>query len=85
MLNSQVEAALLSSDYVESIMVYADPFHSYCVALVVPSRQVLEKWSQENSIQHKDFSELCDKAESVNEIKQSISKVSFFSLRVINL
>ncbi|KAF3655783.1 Long chain acyl-CoA synthetase 9, chloroplastic [Capsicum annuum] len=72
----KVEAALLSSDYVESIMVYADPFHSYCVALVVPSRQVLEKWSQENSIQHKDFSELCDKAESVNEIKQSISKVA---------
>lgn len=78
MLNAQVEAALLSSNYVESIMVYADPFHNYCVALVVPSRPVLEKWAQENGIQHKDFAELCDKAESVNEIKQSLSKVSFF-------
>ncbi|MCD9640779.1 Long chain acyl-CoA synthetase 8 [Datura stramonium] len=72
----KVEAALLSSNYVESIMVYADPFHNYCVALVVPSRQVLEKWAQENGIQHKDFSELCDKAESVTEIKQSLSKVA---------
>lgn len=72
----KIEAALLSSNYVESIMVYADPFHNYCVALVVPSRQVLEKWAQENGIQHKDFSELCDKAESVNEIKQSLSKVA---------
>ncbi|XP_019249337.1 PREDICTED: long chain acyl-CoA synthetase 8 [Nicotiana attenuata] len=72
----KVEAALLSSNYVESIMVYADPFHNYCVALVVPSRQVLEKWAQENGIQHKDFSELCDKGEAVNEIKQSLSKVA---------
>lgn len=72
----KVEAALLSSNYVESIMVYADPFHNYCVALVVPSRPVLEKWAQENGIQHKDFAELCDKAESVNEIKQSLSKVA---------
>ncbi|CAN4084533.1 unnamed protein product [Withania somnifera] len=72
----KVEAALQSSNYVESIMVYADPFHNYCVALVVPSRQVLEKWAQENGVQHKDFSELCDKAESVNEIKQSLSKVA---------
>ncbi|XP_055823580.1 long chain acyl-CoA synthetase 8-like [Solanum dulcamara] len=72
----KVEAALLSSNYVESIMAYADPFHNYCVALVVPSRPVLEKWAQENGIQHKDFSELCDKAESVNEIKQSLSKVA---------
>lgn len=72
----KVEAALLSSNYVESIMVYADPFHNYCVALVVPSRPVLEKWAQENGIQHKDFSELCDRVESVNEIKQSLSKVA---------
>lgn len=83
MLNSQVEAALLSSNYVESIMVYADPFHNYCVALVVPSRPVLEKWAQEYGIQHKDFSELCDKVEAVNEIKQSLSKVCFLSMESI--
>ncbi|KAI9176690.1 hypothetical protein LWI28_006011 [Acer negundo] len=28
-------------------MVHADPFHNYCVALVVPSYKVLENWAQE--------------------------------------
>nr|GMD19144.1 long chain acyl-CoA synthetase 9, chloroplastic [Ipomoea batatas] len=31
----KVEAVLVISPYVDSIMVHADPFHSYCVALVV--------------------------------------------------
>lgn len=74
----QVEAALLSCNYVDNIMVYADPFHNYCVALVVPSHQVLEKWAQQASINYRDFSELCDKAETVSEVQQSLSKVCVF-------
>ncbi|KAA8524884.1 hypothetical protein F0562_011307 [Nyssa sinensis] len=72
----KVEAALMSSNYVDNIMVHADPFHNYCVALLVPSHQVLEKWAQEAGIKYKDFSELCDKGEAVNEIQQSLSKVA---------
>uniref|UniRef100_A0A2N9E728 AMP-dependent synthetase/ligase domain-containing protein n=1 Tax=Fagus sylvatica TaxID=28930 RepID=A0A2N9E728_FAGSY len=72
----KVEAALLSCNYVDNIMVYADPFHNYCVALVVPSHQVLEKWAQQASINYRDFSELCDKAETVSEVQQSLSKVA---------
>jgi len=75
----QVEAALTSSSYVDGIMVHADPFHSYCVALVVPSQQVLKKWAQQAGINYSDFSELCDKAESVSEVQQSLSKVCLFS------
>ncbi|XP_009761216.1 long chain acyl-CoA synthetase 8 [Nicotiana tabacum] len=71
----KVEAALLSSNYVDNIMVYADPFHNFCVALVVPSQKVLEKWAQENGIEHRAFSDLCNKAEAVNEVQQSLSKV----------
>lgn len=66
----------MSSSYVENIMLHADPAHNYCVALVVPSRQVLEKWAQEAGIEFKNFSELCDKKEAVNEVQQSLSKVS---------
>ncbi|CAN4096490.1 unnamed protein product [Withania somnifera] len=72
----KVEAALSSSNYVDNIMVYADPFHNYCVALVVPSQKVLEKWAQENGIEHRAFSDLCDKVEAVNEVQQSFSKVA---------
>ncbi|XP_049399380.1 long chain acyl-CoA synthetase 8-like [Solanum stenotomum] len=71
----KVEAALSSSNYVDNIMAYADPFHNYCVALVVPSQKVLEKWAQENGIEHRAFSDLCNKVEAVNEVQQSLSKV----------
>ncbi|KAG5569589.1 hypothetical protein H5410_059355 [Solanum commersonii] len=71
----KVEAALSSSNYVDNIMAYADPFHNYCVALVVPSQKVLEKWAQENGIEHRAFSDLCNKVESVNEVQQSLLKV----------
>lgn len=76
----QVEAALMGSNYVDNIMVYADPLHNYCVALVVPSHQVLEKWAEAAGIKYKDFSELCNKEETVGEVQQSLSKVSPFSL-----
>lgn len=72
----KVEAALSTCDYVDSIMVYADPFHNYCVALVVPLHQSLEKWAKQAGIEYKDFPDLCNKPESVTEVLQSISKVS---------
>ncbi|GAB4859315.1 hypothetical protein Ancab_010777 [Ancistrocladus abbreviatus] len=72
----KVEAALMSSSYVDNIMVYADPFHHYCVALVVPSHQVLEKWAQGAGIEYNSFSELCDKAEAVKEVQDSLSKAA---------
>ncbi|KAK8546723.1 hypothetical protein V6N12_027493 [Hibiscus sabdariffa] len=72
----KVEAALMSSHFVDNLMVHADPFHSYCVALIVPARDILEKWAQEAGIEYKDFPELCDKAETVSEVRKSLSKVA---------
>lgn len=71
----KVEAALASSKYVENVMLHADPFHSYCVALIVPPRQVLEEWAQSAGISFQDFADLCDKKETVSEVQQSLSKV----------
>lgn len=67
----------MSSNYVDNIMLYADPLHSYCVALVVPSHKDLEKWAQEAGIKYQNISELCDKAETIKEVQQSLSKVWF--------
>ncbi|WCJ21331.1 Long chain acyl-CoA synthetase 8 [Euphorbia peplus] len=70
----KVEAALMSSSYVDNIMVYADPFKTYCVALVVPSRQELEKWARQANIEYHNFSELCNRAETVTQVQESLFK-----------
>lgn len=72
----KVEAAVSSSHYVENIMVYADPFNNYCVALIVPARQALEKWANEAGVNYSDYVELCNKTEAVTEIKKSLSEVA---------
>lgn len=72
----KVEAALAASSYVGNIMVYADPFHNYCVAVVVPSHKALEKWAQEAGIEYTNFANLCEKAEAIMEVQKSLSKVA---------
>ncbi|KAL2944255.1 Long chain acyl-CoA synthetase 8 [Bienertia sinuspersici] len=72
----KVEATLISSNYVESIMVYADPFHDYCVALVVPSSSVLENCSEKFGVKYSSFSQLCDQVEAMNEVQASLLKVA---------
>ncbi|KAL4185757.1 hypothetical protein AMTRI_Chr10g7530 [Amborella trichopoda] len=70
----KVEAALLTSNYVDNIMVHADPFHSYCVALVVPSRRSIESWAKNSGIECKDFTDLCQKQETIKEVQQALMK-----------
>lgn len=70
----KVEAALAADNYVNNVMVFADPFHSYCVALVVAAQPALENWAKEAGITYNEFSELCDKPEAVNEVQQSLVK-----------
>ncbi|XP_066336452.1 long chain acyl-CoA synthetase 8-like [Miscanthus floridulus] len=72
----KVESALATSNYVENIMVYADPFHNYCVALVVPAHQALEKWAQNSGINYKGFEKLCQNDQAIKEVQQSLSKAA---------
>ncbi|KAM7253428.1 hypothetical protein ACFE04_026046 [Oxalis oulophora] len=72
----KVEAVLAGSPYVENIMLHADPFHSYCVALVVGSQQVLEDWASKQGISFTDFDDLCKKGETVKEVQASLLKVA---------
>lgn len=71
----QVEAALIVSPYVDNIMMHADPFHSYCVALVVASQPAVEEWAAKQGIVYNDFAELCEEEETVKEVYASIVKV----------
>jgi len=56
-------------------MLHADPFHSYCVALVVVSHSALEQWASKQGIAYSDLSELCSKEETVKEVHASLVKV----------
>ncbi|CAL9131800.1 unnamed protein product [Musa acuminata var. zebrina] len=72
----KVEAALIVSPYVDNIMVHADPFHSFCVALVVAAQHALEEWASKEGINYSDFSDLCQKEETVKEVHESLFKVA---------
>uniref|UniRef100_A0A0E0F8P9 4-coumarate--CoA ligase n=1 Tax=Oryza meridionalis TaxID=40149 RepID=A0A0E0F8P9_9ORYZ len=72
----KVEAALIVSPYVENIMIHADPFHSYCVALVVAAHNELENWASQQGVAYTDFVDLCQKPEAVKEALGSLSKAA---------
>lgn len=72
----KVEAALITSPYVDNIMLHADPFHSYCVALVVASQAAIEEWASKKGIDYTDFSDLCRKEETIKEVHGSLVKAA---------
>ncbi|CAA2992021.1 long chain acyl- synthetase 9, chloroplastic [Olea europaea subsp. europaea] len=72
----KVEAALIISPYVDNIMLYADSFRSYCVALVVASQAAVKEWASNNGIEYSDFSDLCQKEETVKEVYASLLKAA---------
>eukprot|EP00249_Psilotum_nudum_P022169 c28401_g1_i4 orf=467-2566(+) len=71
----KVETALAGSPYVVNIMMHADPFHSYPVALIVVSQPELEGWAQKEAVEYKDFKDLCEKELAVKEVLASLQKV----------
>lgn len=77
----QVEAALCVSPYVDNIMIHADPFHNYCVALVVVSHPALEEWASKRGLSYTDLEELCEREETVREVHSSLVKARNFSMR----
>lgn len=68
----KVESALMVSPYVENIMMHADPFHTYSVALVVASEPALRDWAIKQGISFNDFQDLFDKDETVREVCRSL-------------
>ncbi|KAK4773268.1 hypothetical protein SAY87_028287 [Trapa incisa] len=72
----KVEAALSVSPYVDNIMIHADPFHNYCVALVVVSHPALEEWASKKGISFMDFSELCERDDAIKEVHSFLIKAA---------
>ncbi|XP_031489091.1 long chain acyl-CoA synthetase 9, chloroplastic [Nymphaea colorata] len=72
----KIEAALIASPYVDNIMLHADPFHSYCVALVVPFAQPLEDWAEKQGLLYTDLTDLCQNEECIKEVHASLVKAA---------
>lgn len=72
----KVEAALVVSLYVDNLMIHADPFHSYCVALVVASQHAVEEWASKKGVSFSDFAELCEREETIKEVHSSLVKAA---------
>lgn len=72
----KVEAVLIVSPYVDNIMLHADPFHSYCVAIVVAAQAAVEDWARKHGINFVDFQELCQKEETIKEVYASLVKAA---------
>jgi long-chain acyl-CoA synthetase len=56
-------------------MIHADPFHNYCVALIVASHHALENWASKQGISYNDISKLCRRPEAIKEVQNSLVKV----------
>ncbi|XP_078171188.1 long chain acyl-CoA synthetase 8-like isoform X2 [Carex rostrata] len=72
----KIESVLATSNYVANIMVYANSFNSYCVALVVPVREELEKWAANAGVAYQAFEELCENEKAISEVQQSLLKAA---------
>ncbi|MBA0865257.1 hypothetical protein Goshw_010575 [Gossypium schwendimanii] len=72
----KVETALSICPYVDNIMLHADPFHSFCVALVVASQQMVEDWASKQGITFTDFADLCEKEETIKEVHSSLAQTA---------
>lgn len=72
----KVEAVLSVSPYVDNIMLHANSFHSYCVALVVASQASVESWALQKGIKFDDFTSLCQMEETVKEVYGSLIKAA---------
>lgn len=77
----QVEAVLAGCPYVDNVMLHADPFHSYCVALIVANQAALEGWAKKAGVDYSDFADLCSKSETQKEVISSLGKVNVLTLR----
>eukprot|EP00271_Cylindrocystis_brebissonii_P003468 TRINITY_DN1444_c1_g5_i1.p1 TRINITY_DN1444_c1_g5~~TRINITY_DN1444_c1_g5_i1.p1 ORF type:complete len:739 (+),score=146.38 TRINITY_DN1444_c1_g5_i1:183-2399(+) len=71
----KVEAALQMDHLVDSIMLHADPFKSYAVALIVPNKAAMTSLAASKGVDDSgDFAALCDNPTIVAEVMKSLAK-----------
>ncbi|KNC74611.1 hypothetical protein SARC_12846 [Sphaeroforma arctica JP610] len=76
----KVESMLASAKFIDNLMVYADPFHSYCVVLVTVQPSTVSAWAASNGIE-KEWSELCKDP----QLKADVLKTLQYEAKMGNL
>ncbi|KNC84329.1 hypothetical protein SARC_03453 [Sphaeroforma arctica JP610] len=69
----KVESMLKAANYIDNMMVYADPFHSYCVAIVTVLAPAVAAFAEKNGIQ-KEWADLVKDPKIVAEVLASLQK-----------
>ncbi|CAI5941960.1 unnamed protein product [Closterium sp. NIES-64] len=72
----KVEAVLQVSSFVENVMLYADPFKTFTIALVVPSKPALVAWAKAQGVDSSDYAALCANPDAVSQVLESLAEVS---------
>eukprot|EP01134_Creolimax_fragrantissima_P000858 CFRG0858T1 len=70
----KVESMLKAVSYIDNMMVYADPFHSYCVAIVTTLPEPLTQWAQKNGVAGQTWEETCKNPKVVAEVLAAVHK-----------
>ncbi|CAI5516925.1 unnamed protein product [Closterium sp. Naga37s-1] len=75
----KVEAVLQVSSFVENVMLYADPFKTFTIALVVPSKPALAAWAKAQGVDSSDYAALCANPEAVSQVLKSLAVVRWLA------
>eukprot|EP00121_Abeoforma_whisleri_P008437 Awhi_evm2s7745 len=67
----KVESVLKAANYIDNMMIYADPLHSYCVALVTVNKSI-EAWATKNGIEVTEWKEFVHNPSVVAEVLSAI-------------
>eukprot|EP00124_Ichthyophonus_hoferi_P002881 Ihof_evm1s219 gene=Ihof_evmTU1s219 len=70
----KVESVMNQCKFVENCCLYADPFNSYCVALIVPIEKELTEWAEANDLK-KPWTELCDDDKATKHVLGELEAV----------
>ncbi|KNC77475.1 hypothetical protein SARC_10065 [Sphaeroforma arctica JP610] len=68
----KVESMLKAANYIDNMCVYADPFHSYCIAIVTVLSPAVSEWAQKNGCAGSSFEETCKDLKVVAEVLRSL-------------
>eukprot|EP01134_Creolimax_fragrantissima_P002081 CFRG2081T1 len=69
----KVESMLKAANYIDNLMVYADPFHSFCVAVVTVLPPSVRNWAEKNNI-NKEWNELVKDPKVIAEVLEALQR-----------
>jgi len=71
----KLESVYKHSEFVENICCYGDSSKEFAIALIVPHKNHLESWAEQNGIHENDFQALCDNDKVKDMVLKSLQEL----------